>query len=252
MIIKKKILTYATVALLLMLILFIIDVYKLYKEEKPPIPEITLEGEPIQTVLGSYNYHGTKVKADDPVKMMLDFSGEQVKENQKLVVTFPADKKPKKITISQWNTVPGVEKKSGTGDTFTIPPSFSSQPDQKFYFKIKAEWEKDLSTYYVKLRIQDLPYFHEFFSRDPEKHSVLAIVPRGESEKYDIPEDLKNNLDSFHLSDDIETLKKEYPELQSTPIPYYMVFNTEFMVWSTPDKEELIRWLAELELSPAG
>lgn len=249
---KRKILIYAGAATILLVLLTSMDRYKLYKEEKPPIPEITVEEEPIQTVLGSYNYHGTKVKADDPVKMMLDFNGEQVKENQRLVVTFPAAAEPKKITISQWNTIPGVEKKSETGDSFTIPPSFSSQPDQKFYFKIKAEWEKDFSTYYVKLRIQDLPYFHEFLSHDSEKYSVLAIVPRGESEKYDIPEDLKSKLDSFHLSDDIEALKKEYPELQSTIVPYYIIFNTEFKVWSTLHKEELIRWLTELDLSPAG
>jgi hypothetical protein len=249
---RRKLVIYGAAAVVLLILLTSMDRYKLYKEEQPPIPEITVDGEPIQTVMGSYNYHGTKVNADDPVKMMLDIIGEQVKEEQKLVVSFPPDAKPKKITISQWNTVPGVEKKSDIGDSFTIPPSFSTQTDQKFYFKIKAEWEKDFSTYYVKLRIQDLPYFNEFLSKHPEKYSVLAIVPRGESEKYDIPEDLKQKLDSFRLSDDIEALKKEYPELQSTTVPYYKIFNTEFQVWSTPNREELIEWLTALDLSPAG
>lgn len=249
---KRKLIIYGAAAIVLLILLISMDHYKLYKEEKPPMPKITIGGEPIQTAMGSYSYHGTNVKANDPVKMMLDFTGEQVKEQQELVVSFPADAKPKKVTISQWNTVPGVEKKSGIGDSFTIPPSFSSQPNQKFYYKIKAEWEKDFSTYYVKLRIQDLPHFHEFLSKDPEKHSVLAIVPSGESEKYDIPEDLKQKLDSFHISDDIEALKKEYPEFQTTTVPYYKIFNTEFQVWSTPNREELIQWLTALNLSPAG
>lgn len=85
-----------------------------------------------------------------------------------------------------------------------------------------------------------MPPFYDFLSKDPEKLSVLAIVPRGESEKYDIPDEVKEKLDLFHISDDIEGLKKKYPELQTNVTPVYMIFNSEFHHQSLQDKEALI------------
>lgn len=176
------------VAFLLMLILFMIDKYKLYKEEKPPIPAVSVDGKQVEAITGTYNWNGTRVKAEEPVKLMLDVSGTRVESLQTLTVYFPGDKQPKKITISQWNTVPGIEKKSEVGDTFAIPISYSSHPNQAFYYKISAEWEKNYSNYYVKLHIQDKRFaFQDFLAKQSGKQSVLAIVPRGGELKYGLP-----------------------------------------------------------------
>ena len=225
--------------------LFIMDVYKLYKEEKPPIPIVTVDGKQAEAVTGSYKWHGTKEKAENPVKLMLDIDGEYVNEQQKLFVSFPVDAKPEKITISQWNTVPGVEKKSQTSDTFAIPTSFSNHPHQAFYFKIKAEWNNDYSTYYVKLHIQDqMGRFKDFLAKEPGKLSVLAILPP-DTTAYDLPSEAIHLLDAYHVSHDLEDLKETFPEIKATTPPVYLVFNTGVLMQTFDDKEELIQMLKD-------
>jgi hypothetical protein len=72
-----------------------------------------------------------------------------------------------------------------------------------------------------------------------EKLSVLAIVPRGESEKYDIPDQVKAKLDSFHISDDINSLQERYPELTTNVTLVYMIFTNTHLAISVLDKEAL-------------
>lgn len=234
---KRKLLFYGTIALLLLTVLIAMDRYKLYKEEKPPIPQITVNGQVVPTILGQYSWHGSKTKKIEPIKAMAGMNPTKVKEKQTLKVLFPPELEPTTIIISQVNAAPGMEKKSRKGNSMPIPKSLTQE---RIYFMIKAQWKKDYSTYYVKVDIEDLPPFYDFLSKDPEKLSVLAIVPRGESEKYDIPDEVKAKLDSFQISDDMEELKKRYPELMSNITPVYLIFNTEFRQNSVLDKESLI------------
>lgn len=234
---KRKLLIYGITAILLLTVLIAMDRYKLYKEEKPPIPQITVNGQEVPSILGQYSWHGTKTKKIEPIKVMAGMNPTKVKEKQTLEVSFPPELKPASMTISQVNTAPGLEKKSVEGNSMLIPKSLTQE---RIYFMIKAQWKKDYSTYYVKVDIEDLPPFYDFLSKDPEKLSVLAIVPRGESEKYDIPDEVKAKLDSFQISDDIEGLKKKYPELLTNVTPVYMIFNSEFHQQTVQDKETLI------------
>ncbi|MEH7443071.1 hypothetical protein V7201_12260 [Bacillus sp. JJ1122] len=222
------------------------DKYKLYKEEKPPIPEVSVDGKQVEAVTGTYKWNGTKVKADEPVKLMLDISGTKVESLQKLNVSFPGDNQPKKITISQWNTVPGLEKRSEVGDTFTIPISYSTHPNQSFYYIISAEWEKNYSHYYVKLHIQDKRWaFKDFLAKQSGKQSVLAIVPRGGELKYGLPSDLIKKLDSYHLYIGLEELKKSYPEITATTTPVYYLFSSTSLLQTFDDPALLIKNLED-------
>jgi hypothetical protein len=234
---KRKLLFYGTTALLLLTVLIAMDRYKLYKEEKPPIPHITVNGQEVPSKLGQYSWHGTKTKKIEPIKVMAGMNSKKVKEKQTLEVSFPPGLEPASLTISQVNTAPGLEKKSVEGNSMLIPKSLTME---RIYFMIKAQWKKDYSTYYVKFDIEDLPPFYDFLSKDPEKLAVLAIVPRGESEKYDITDEVKEKLDSFHISDDMEGLKKQYPELHTNITPVYMIFNSEFHQQTVVDKDSLI------------
>jgi hypothetical protein len=237
---KRRLLLYGTSALLLLTLLIAMDRFKLYKEEKPPVPSITVNGQEIPSILGQYDWHGTKTKEINPIKAMAGMNPSKVKEKEKLAVSFPAEFKPERIEISQVNASPSMKKKRVVAHTLSIPKSLYTD---RTYFKIKAQWEKGYSTYYVKTIIEDLPPFNDFLSKNPEKLSVLAIVPRGESEKYDLPDEVKEKLDSFHLSDDIEGLKKKYPELLTNVTPVYMVFNSEFHQQTVMDEESLISTL---------
>ncbi|MBT2694256.1 hypothetical protein [Bacillus sp. ISL-55] len=234
---KIKLLIYGTAAVLILSVLIALDRYKLYKEEKPPVAIITVDGQEIPSILGEYNWHGTKTKKIDPIKSMAGMNPSTVKEKETLEVSFPPGIESANITISQVNAAPGMEKKRVEGDNMSIPKSLTQE---RIYFKIQAQWKKDYSTYYVKTDIEDLPPFYDFLSKNPEKLSVLAIVPRGESEKYDIPDEVKEKLDSFHISDDMESLKKQYPELLTNVTPVYMVFTSELHSQSLQDKEALI------------
>lgn len=229
-----------------MLILFSIDVYKLYTEEKPPIPAVTVDGKQIEAVTGTYKWNGTKIKANDPVKLMLDIPGAKVESLQQLNVSFAGEEQPKKITISQWNTIPGLEKKSETGDTFTIPTSYSTHPNQAFYYKINAEWGKNYSTYYLKLHVQDkrIPFI-DFLSKKAGKQSVVAIVPRGGELEYDLPGDLINTLDSYHFYIGLDDIKKQYPEITATTTPVYYLFSSTSLLQTFEDKELLIKALED-------
>ncbi|WP_156972704.1 hypothetical protein [Mesobacillus selenatarsenatis] len=234
---KRKLLFYGTTAILLLIVLIAMDRYKLYKEEKPPVPSITVNGQEIPSIVGQYDWHGTKTKKIEPIKAMAGMNPTKVKEKQTLEVSFPPELEPASMTISQVNSAPGLEKKTVQGNRMQIPKSLTQE---RIYFKIKAQWKKDYSTYYVKTDIEDLPPFYDFLSKDPGKLSVLAIVPRGESEKYDIPDEVKEKLDSFHISDDMESLKKQYPELLTNVTPVYMIFNSEFHQQTLQDKDQLI------------
>jgi hypothetical protein len=242
---KRKLLIYGTASILLLTVLIAMDRFKLYKEEKPPVATITVDGQEIPSILGEYNWHGTKTKKIDPIKAMSGMDPTKVKEKETLEVTFPPEMEPDSISIAQVNTVPGMEKKSVEGNSMSIPKSLTME---RIYFKIKAQWKKGFSMYYVKTDIEDLPPLQDFLSRDPEKLSVLAIVPRGESEKYDIPDELKEKLDSFHLYDDMEGLKKQYPELHTNITPVYMIFNSEFHQQTVVDKDSLISSIQAHEL----
>ncbi|WP_079504452.1 hypothetical protein [Mesobacillus jeotgali] len=242
---KRKLLFYGTTAILLLTVLIAMDRFKLYKEEKPPEPSITVNGQEIPIILGQYEWHGTKTKEINPIKAMAGMNPSKVKEKEILAVSFPSGFKPERIEISQVNAAPGMEKKKVVAHTMSIPKSLYMD---RIYFKIKAKWEKGYSTYYVKIIIENLPPFNDFLSKNPEKLSVLAIVPRGESEKYDIPDDAKEKLDSFHISDDIEGLKKQYPELQTNMVPVYMIFNTESMQYVVADKKAFFSIIHDHEL----
>jgi hypothetical protein len=239
---KRKLLIYGTTSILLLTALIGMDRFKLYKEEKPPIAIITVDGKEIPSILGEYDWHGTKTRKIDPIKAMAGMNPSKVKEKETLKVTFPEDIEPVIITISQVNTAPGMEKLRVEGNSALIPKSLTQE---RIYFKIKAQWKKEFSTYYVKTDIEDLPPFNDFLSKNPEKLSVLAIVPRGDSEKYDIPDEVKKKLDSFRLSDDMEGLKKQYPELHTNITPVYMIFNTEFHQSSVVHKNTLIGIIME-------
>ncbi|RSD29591.1 hypothetical protein [Mesobacillus subterraneus] len=242
---KKRLLLYGSAAILLLTVLIAMDRYKLYKEEKPPLPIVTIEGEEIPVVMGTYHWRGTRKTAEEPIKLLAGLNATKARERQRLKVIFPADRNPSAITITQVNSVPGGEKLAAEGDTILVP---KSQTLQNLHFQITAGWDKEyksFSTYYVKLMVEDLPHFYDFLSKDPEKLSVLAIVPRGESEKYDIPEEIKAQLDSFHMSDDLEGLKKKYPELTSDTIPVYMIFDTGELQSTYLDKEGLILRLTD-------
>ena len=235
-----------TVAFLLTLILFVIDGYKLYTEEKPPIPAVSVDGKQVEAVTSTYKWNGTKVKADEPVKLMLDIPGTKVESLQKLTVAFPGEEQPKKITISQWNTVPGLEKRSEVGDTFTIPISYSTHPNQAFYYKISAEWEKNYSNYYVKLHIEDKLFpFRDFLAKQDGKRSVLAIVPIGGEAKYGLPSDLIKTLDSYHFYIGLEEVKKSYPEITATTTPIYYLFSSTSLLQTFDDRDLLIRTLED-------
>ncbi|MBT2684533.1 hypothetical protein [Bacillus sp. ISL-37] len=236
---KRKLLIYGTAALLLLSMLIAMDRYKLYKEEKPPLPVVTIEGEEIAVFTGGYNWHGTRQTTEEPIKLMAGTIPSKAMERQKLTVTFPADKKPKQISITQVNSVPGGEKLSAQSDTILIP---KSQTVQNILFQITAGWDEEFnsfSTYFVNLAIEDLPNYYDFLSKDTEKLSVLAIVPRGDSEKYDIPDEVKAKLDSFQISDDINGLKERYPELTTNVTPVYMIFTNTHLAISVLDKEAL-------------
>lgn len=237
---KRKLLFYGTIAIFLLTVLIAMDRYKLYKEEKPPVPRITVDGQEIPSILGEYDWHGTKTKSVDPIKAMAGMNPAKVKEKQTLEVTFPPELKSARIEISQVRTLPGIDMKSVEGNIMTIPRNTHIETN---YFKINAVWGKEFSTSYVKLDIEPLPAFYDFLSKTPEKLAVLAIVPHGESEKYDIPDELKQKLDSFHISDNLEELKKTHPDLLIHKTPIYLIFNTEFLMQTVEDKEALIRIL---------
>jgi hypothetical protein len=239
---KRKLLFYGTTAILLLTVLIAMDRYKLYKEEKPPIPQITVNGQDVPSILGQYNWHGTKTNKIEPIKVMAGMNPTKVKEKQTIEVTFPPEQEPESITISQVETAPGMEKQIVKGNSLSIP---KNPYMERTYFKIKAKWDEEFSTYYVKLDIEELPPLYDFLSKDPEKLAVLAIVPRGESEKYDIPKELKQSLDSFQISDDLEELKKKHPELLINTTPIYLIFNTELLQHSVEDKDTLIRILMD-------
>ena len=235
---KRKLLIYGTSAILLLTLLIAMDRYKLYKEEKPPVPTVTVNGQETPYILGQYNWHGTKTEKMDPIKVMAGMDPFKVKERETLEVSFPPGIEPETISISQVNTLPGQEEKTVKGNSISIP---KNPYMERTYFKIKAVWGKEFSTYYVKLDIEELPPLYDFLSKDPEKLAVLAIVPRGESEKFDIPDELKEKLDSFQISDDLEELKKaHYPELRIYIAPIYLIFNTEYLLQTVEDKETLI------------
>ncbi|UYZ22351.1 hypothetical protein [Mesobacillus jeotgali] len=237
---KRKLLYYGTSTILLLTVLIAMDRYKLYKEEKPPVPIVTVNGQEIPHILGQYDWHGTKTEKMDPLKAMAGMNPSRVKERETLEVSFPSEIEPESITISQVNTLPGQEEKTVKGNSISIP---KNPYMERTYFKIKAVWGKEFSTSFVKLDVEELPPLYDFLSKDPEKLAVLAIVPRGESEKFDIPDEVKEKLDSFQISDDLEELKKTHPEIRINTPPIYLIFNTEYLQQTVDDKETLIRIL---------
>lgn len=240
---KRKILIYGTAAFLLLTALLAMDRFKLYKEEKPPQPVVTVQGKEIPLKSGGYVWRGTKEAFADPIKKMADMEAVDVVQKQRLDVNFPADQQPESIIISQVNSVPGGEKMTEESSSIIIPRSQTSRP---IHFQITASWDKDFnsfSTYYVKLQIEDLPDFYDFLSKDPKKLSILAIVPRGDSEKYELPEELKAKLAAFHISEDPEGLGQEYPEMSIPMVPIYLIFNSKELIMMTSNKEELLELL---------
>jgi hypothetical protein len=245
---KRKLAIYTAAATLILVAIVLLDRYKVYKEEKPPFPAVTVEGDELPVILGGYDWHGNKIRYEKgPLKGMAKMEASPVREKQRLDVTFPAGQEPESIIISQVNSVPGGEKLAEQSSSLIIPKSSTTQP---IHFQITALWNEDMtsfSTYYIKLDIQDLPKFHDFLSKDPNKLSVLAVVPQGGSEKDDIPEDLKTKLDSYQISENPEGLTAEYPELPIYSVPTYFVFNSETLIFEATYKEFLIQMLQDYE-----
>jgi hypothetical protein len=243
---KRKLAIYAAAAILILVTITLLDRYKVYKEEKPPFPAVTVEGEEVPIILGGYDWHGKKIPYEEgPLKGMAKMEASPVREKQRLDVTFPAGQEPESIIISQVNSVPGGEKLAEQSRSLIIPKSSTTQP---IHFQITALWNEEMtsfSTYYVKLDIEDLPKFHDFLSKDPNKLSVLAVVPQGDSEKDDIPDDLKTKLDSYQISENPEGMMAEYPELPIYSVPVYFIFNSETLIFETNFKEILIENLIE-------
>ncbi|ESU31702.1 hypothetical protein G3A_15095 [Bacillus sp. 17376] len=132
---KRRLLFYGTTAILLLTLLIAMDRYKLYKEEKPPVPSITVNGQEIPYILGQYDWHATKTEKIDPIKAMAGMDPTKVKEKETLEVSFPPEMEPESISITQFNTVPGMEKKSFEGNILSIPKNLYMD---RTYYKIRA------------------------------------------------------------------------------------------------------------------
>lgn len=106
----NKLIKWGVGFLITLAILLVFDKWKLYKEEKPPTPQISVEGMEAPVVLYDYVWNGTEITNKLTQSSLLN-STESVEPltinpYSELEVSF--SEKPNKLSISRWET--GIEK----------------------------------------------------------------------------------------------------------------------------------------------
>lgn len=229
--------------LITLTILLIFDKWKLYKEEKPPTPEINVEGREAPLVLYDYVWNGTektnKLTQSSLLNATKSVEPLSINPYSELEVSF--SEKPDKLSISRW--APGIEK--GTNEQEKSSYYISNRIGTGFYI-VRAEWDEGKATYITKLNTEKIVSYQEFLSPKEGGYTVIGFDVRSASglelSRYFLTAKIRGGV----IPGELEYLKRAYPELNLKKLPTYYVLEQENVIFSTHSQQQLKSYLDEL------
>ncbi|MFE4525510.1 hypothetical protein ACFRCQ_25940 [Cytobacillus firmus] len=230
--------------LITLTILLIFDKWKLYKEEKPPTPEISVEGREAPLVLYDYVWNGTEITNKLTQSSLLNATESleplSINPYSELEVSF--SEKPDKLSISRWE--PGIEK--GTNEQEKSSYYISNRIGTGFYI-VRAEWDEGKATYITKLKTEKIVSYQELLSPKESGYTVRGFDSQSASISEIYPDYLNANIGGGFISGELEYLKRAYPELNLNKLPTYFVFEQEKVIYSTHSQQQLKSYLDKLK-----
>lgn len=233
---RHKLLKWGLGFIITLTILLIFDKWKLYKEEKPPSPEIRVEGREAPIVLYEFEWNGTeqnkKLSKSDILNSTESIEPLSVNPYSELEVSF--SEKPNKFSISRWE--PGLEKDINKQEKFTY---YISNRIGTAIFIVRAEWDKGKATYITKLNTEKIVSYQEFLSPREGGYTVLGFDTRNAS-GLEISRAFSDiDIARGIISGELNYLKRAYPELNLKKLPTYFVFEQENVIYSTHNFQQL-------------
>ncbi len=118
--------------------------------DKPPIPKLTYQGEPVKVIQGSYGWttftKGVQAESPIPPELVKNIIPTSVVPQANLKVTF--DYKPNGVDLMLWT-------KAGPRG-YNIDHNTIIMPEDKgiYVFEIKGEWDQGDSIYAFKIKVK--------------------------------------------------------------------------------------------------
>ena len=146
-----------TLAILLVLVMFVIGVYGLIDQmsPKPPLPSVTVEGEKVTTVQGSYCWSGyfnsQCVDMISPPELIKEkgIKSVSVPPQSRLKIEFKNAPIRNTLGVNKW-------EKNGKVKNIYIKNNILTAPKEKgvYLYDIFARWEKGSSSYVFVIEVK--------------------------------------------------------------------------------------------------
>lgn len=231
---KKKFFLWAGAILFVLIFLIIRDMEKIKKEEKPPLPEVMIGDQSIPPAFNSFSwYNGNSLKTkSDPKRTLVD-------PFHDLVVTFPESEKPDSLTIKSLEEQPffrAMLPTTAESDTLILP----SYPGN-MSFLISAKWkDKGEATYSVSITIDKEWSYQEWLSPVPDQYLLIMLGAPLDM----MPPHIQHGLYSWeNIGGDLELFQRDYPELEISSFPTYLLFDQKSVVMKTDSTEKILEFL---------
>lgn len=243
----KKIILWLAGIIIVTLVMFYFDKQKVYKEEEPPMPVVSLGEQKAQVLLASFTWNGGEVRKE--LKDLVEnLNYERVEFRDELHVEFPEGEEP--IYISR-----GLYDSNGE---VVIPPfnmldenaNFLTNSSSIQTLSIKAFWKNGRrAEYIVPLNIREVPPEKEYLSPNKAFHSLLVVYGNEPQGDTDVTLQINHESPKFLLGSshriNLEMAKEDYPELQITSTPSYLLFDQEKELFRTESVDSLLQYVKE-------
>ncbi|MFE8699937.1 hypothetical protein ACFYKX_04790 [Cytobacillus sp. FJAT-54145] len=232
---KRKYLLLAVGILTVIITMIVLDIQKVKREEKPPLPSVSVGKTNVPAVYQSFNWHNGNNEDNkiDPPKTI-------VEPYNDLVVKFPDEEKPDEVFIEKVNILPDIIPSLDP----TVKDSRLKLPVHPvtLLLSIHAKWEnKGEATYLVEVEIEEKTSYQRWLSPSKEGYGVFIIESESD-EPYStqIPPHAAQKIMMMGSigGRTLEKVQVEYPELNLSSLPTYVVLDDEKILLNTNNKQE--------------
>ncbi|MDQ0154823.1 hypothetical protein [Robertmurraya andreesenii] len=222
-----------------------LDLYKSHKEEQPPIPIIIVGDVEATVTLGMFQWNDKLMNDKEKDEILQNTRTTSINPLEHLSIRFPGEQ-PTSITVSFWDEkyqmdMPLFQGKHEKNKLIRIP----NDPGP-LTLTIQGKWEgKKQATFYVPLERTQVVSYQSLLSDDDQSFSFFYVYD--EMGFYDPFAGTPIGTPSISISkwtgtDDLQSVQKNYPELNITAAPTYLLFDDEKVVIQTNDDKELLQF----------
>lgn len=229
-------------------IMISLDLYKSHKEEQPPIPLITVGDVETAATLGPFQWNDNLMNDKEKGEVLQNVRTTSINPLEHLSIKFPGEQ-PTSITVTFWDQISQMDMSLFQGKLRKDRLIRIPNDPGPLTLTINAKWEgKKSAIFYVPLVREQVVSYQSLLSDDDQSFSLFYVYSK--IGFYDPFAGTPIGTGSISISkwqgtDDLQSVQKNYPELNITAAPTFLLFDDEKVVIQTNDEKELLQFFEE-------